>query len=119
MTENRMRDMLVIDDELWYCQLFKDYFSPRGFCVDTAGDGKTGAGFLRKKKYDLIFIDCNMPEMSGIELIRILEKMPEQGKRIMISGYDLIDEEFARNLRVDAFLKKPLKIKEIQEIVES
>ncbi len=117
MTEEKMRDMLVIDDELWYCQLFKDFFSARGFRVDTAGDGKTGAVLLKKKRYDLIFIDCNMPEMSGIELIRILDKMPEQGKRVMISGYDLIDEEFAQNLRVDAFLRKPFKIKEVQKIV--
>lgn len=109
--------VLVADDEKLYCQMLKDFFSKRGFSVDTATDGRSAALLLEKSNYDLIFIDCNMPELSGVELARVLKDMPRQGRKVMISGYDLIDEDFLRNLDINFFLKKPFSFDEIKAIM--
>ena len=70
-------------------------------------------------KYDCIFFDCNMPELTENELIKIIKEKNPQAKKIMISGYDLINEDFAKDFGVDIFLRKPLSLETVQEIVEN
>jgi YesN/AraC family two-component response regulator len=58
-----------------------------------------------------------MPELTGIELIKVIEEKNPKAKKIMISGYDLINEDFAKDSGVDIFLRKPFSLETIKEIV--
>ncbi|MGD0336032.1 MAG: response regulator [Candidatus Omnitrophota bacterium] len=113
------KKILVVDDEKECCQFFKQYLTKRGYSVDTAYDGLEAKGLLDVNKYDCIFFDCNMPELSGVELIKVIKEKNPQAKKIMISGYDLINEDFAKDLGVDIFLRKPFSLDTIKEIVEN
>jgi len=44
--------------------------------VHTFDDAITGAEFLKKSPVDILFIDINMPDITGIDLVRSLEKKP-------------------------------------------
>lgn len=69
---------VAIDDEPLALQLIKEYagkFSELRM-VQSFDDAINGAEFLRSNEIDLLFIDINMPDVTGIELVRSLEKKP-------------------------------------------
>lgn len=77
--------VLIVDDAAFIRDLVKkelrSYF-PNNMDVDDAVDGHKAQQLLQHNKYDLILCDWEMPEMSGLELLRwcnatgLLEKMP-------------------------------------------
>lgn len=109
--------ILVVDDEEECCKFFKNYLTRHGYQVDIAYDGLKAKDLLDENKYDYIFFDCNMPELTGVELIKIIKEKNPEAKKIMVSGYDLIRKDFAKDLGVDAFLRKPITFKEIDQIL--
>lgn len=110
--------ILVVDDERECCDFFRNYFLKRGYAVDVAYDGTEGAALLNIHAYDYIFFDCNMPGLSGIELLEVIKEKNPGAKRIMISGYGLVDERFARQAGADIFLRKPVSLEMIRGIVQ-
>ena len=112
------KKILVVDDEKDCCDLFQRFFARRGHEVHVAYDGKKAKDFLEENTYDYVFLDCNMPEMSGVELVKVIEVKNPQAKKIMISGYDGIDENFASAVKIDLFLKKPISLDDIQRVME-
>jgi YesN/AraC family two-component response regulator len=67
----------------------------------------------------LAIVDMEMPVMNGLELIRAIRANDEEFPIIAITGYShiyLAKEVLALN--VEAFLKKPLNLKELAELVE-
>jgi two-component system LytT family response regulator len=69
---------VAIDDEPLALELIKEYAErfPLLKMVQTFDDAITGAEFLRKNDIDLLFIDINMPDVTGTDLVRSLEKKP-------------------------------------------
>jgi two-component system LytT family response regulator len=69
---------VAIDDEPLALELMKKYISafPALQLVHTFEDAITGAEFLKKNKIDLLFIDINMPDISGVDLVRALTDKP-------------------------------------------
>ena len=70
---------------------------------------------------DLIFVDIFMPEMDGLELIRLLRKIQPATKIIAISGGpDTMNHlDIAKKLGAHATLKKPVNLQELLEAVSS
>jgi DNA-binding LytR/AlgR family response regulator len=69
---------LAIDDEPLALDVLRNYISriPSLSLVQTFDDALAGADFLQTNWVDLLFIDINMPDMSGLELVSQLENMP-------------------------------------------
>jgi DNA-binding LytR/AlgR family response regulator len=68
----------AIDDEPPALALLKEYIAgfPELQLVQTFDDAISAAGFLRAIPVDLLFLDINMPDISGIDLVRSLERKP-------------------------------------------
>ncbi len=113
------KKILVVDDEKDCCDFFEDYFSKRNCPIDVAYDGPKAKELLSNNTYDFVFFDCNMPVLSGIDLIKIIDEKNPKAKKIMISGYVFISRELAIAAGVDLFLNKPLSIKDIEEAMSS
>ena len=92
------KKILIVDDEQDFCDSFKNYFVKREYLVNTAYDGVMAKDLLENNKYDFIFFDCNMPELTGAELVKVIKEKNPEAKKIMVSGYDLINKDFAKNL---------------------
>jgi len=69
---------VAIDDEPLALTLIKTYVSrvPALSLVQTFDDAISGVEFLRNNPVDLLFVDINMPDISGIDLVRALEHKP-------------------------------------------
>ena len=71
-----MKKILIVDDSALMRRVYYDIIeSDKRFQVDNfAKDGVEALEFLRKKKYDAVILDVNMPNMSGIQLLKELKK---------------------------------------------
>jgi two-component system LytT family response regulator len=69
---------IAIDDEPLALKLITRYVHqfPELQLVQTFEDAISGAEYLKQGTTDLLFIDINMPDITGIELVRSLEKKP-------------------------------------------
>jgi two-component system LytT family response regulator len=69
---------IAIDDEPLALRLIQNYASriPGLHLVQTFNDAITGAEFLRNNPVDLLFLDINMPDISGLDLVRSLKEKP-------------------------------------------
>lgn len=110
--------ILIVDDEKDCCDFLKEYLAGRGYEVDVAYNGLRAKHFVEAgAAYDCIFFDCNMPGLSGIEFCNMLKDCGNRAKRVMISGYDLINEDFTKSLGVDVFLRKPFSLENVKEVM--
>jgi signal transduction histidine kinase/DNA-binding response OmpR family regulator len=68
--------VLVVDDMPVNLQVARGLLAPYGLRVDTAGSGREAIALLQKTDtpYDLVFMDHMMPEMDGIEAVRIIRE---------------------------------------------
>jgi len=69
---------IAIDDEPLALEIIKKHIAefPDLKLVQTFEDAVSGAEFLKKNKVDLLFIDINMPDISGVDLVRALAEKP-------------------------------------------
>jgi len=87
---------IAIDDEPLALELIKKYVEkfPSLSIIHAFDDAVAGAEFLRTHEVDLLFIDINMPDITGIDLVRSLEKKPltiftTAYKRFAFEGFEL------------------------------
>jgi two-component system, LytTR family, response regulator len=85
-----------IDDEPPALELIKEYVSrfSQLKLLQVFDDAVAGNEFLKKEKIDLLFIDINMPDISGLDLVRSLEEPPmiiftTAHKKFAIDGFEL------------------------------
>jgi len=69
---------IAIDDEPLALNLIKNYAAriPALHLVQTFSDAISGAEFLRNNHVDLLFLDINMPDISGLDLVHSLKEKP-------------------------------------------
>ena len=109
--------ILIADDEKEIVELLKDRFIAKGHLVNTACDGKKALELIKSDIYDLIFLDHNMPGLTGLELLRYIKENNLKPKVAIITGYEEIDEFFMKGRGADEYLTKPLKMKDIDDII--
>ena len=103
--------VLVVDDEAIALTVVTQLLKRIGFTdIDQAPNGLVARGMMEGKKYGLVISDWNMPEMNGLELLRIVRA--EEGLRklpFVITSIDgsLERVKIARLAGVSAFLLKP------------
>ncbi|MEJ7680768.1 MAG: response regulator [Segetibacter sp.] len=87
---------VAIDDELPALELIKEYVSrfPALKLVQIFDDAIAAAEFIRNNLVDLLFLDINMPDITGLELVRSLTDKPliiftTAYKKFAIDGFEL------------------------------
>lgn len=106
--------ILVIDDERSIRNLMQEILEDEGHSVDVAEDGAKGVEMADKEKYDVIFCDIKMPNLSGEEVLDTLHEKGIETPVIMISGHGDIDIAVSC-IKKGAFdfLSKPLDLNRI------
>jgi response regulator RpfG family c-di-GMP phosphodiesterase len=116
------RQVLIVDDEPEIRLLCRVGLQTEGMNCDEAVDGRRGLQAAGEKHYDLILLDIDMPEMSGLEVLKHLRKAPPSPnvKVIMFSGRASADDlaEFLL-AGADDFLTKPFSLIQLQARVQA
>jgi len=115
--------VLVVDDALMnqkVITLMLKYFECQ---TDVASNGKEALEKAGKKSYDIIFMDCQMPEMDGIETTTLIRKSEAQsGKHTPIIAMTAFvlkgDREKCFAAGMDDYITKPLSERNVRRILE-
>ncbi len=91
-----------------------------GYHADVASNGIEVLDALEKQLYDIVLMDIQMPEMDGIEAIRIIRKSWTPGPKIIVATAFALDtcRELCNDVGADDLLAKPLKREELKAAIE-
>lgn len=109
---------LVADDERDVCLFLKRYLERKKLKVFPAFDGQEARDLIEKEPFDYFFLDCSMPNLTGLELIQAARSRNPKSKIILISAFPAVDDCIVQKLGGDAFLHKPIKLEEIETILK-
>jgi len=114
--------ILVVDDNLVNCKVFKNLLKETEMQVDDVNSGKACIEKVSSNAYNLIFLDHMMPEMDGIETLHHLQKMkdyPSKNAKIIALTANAISgaKEMYLKEGFDAFLSKPILSNKLEELI--
>jgi CheY-like chemotaxis protein len=95
--------------------------SKRGHDVEVARDGRAAVDLARRKSYDLILMDLQMPGMDGFEATAAIRELPglDRTPIIALTAHTMVgDRERCLAAGMEGYLPKPLDLEELIEAVE-
>ena len=114
------KKILVIDDEADFLKVTMYRLKARGYEVMTASNGKDGVDAVRSGFPDLILLDLRLPDMTGIEVAKVLHDgkgYPKPPIMIITASTENISEKIKESTAVD-YLSKPIDPQEMYEKIE-
>ena len=107
------RTILVVDDEPTLRETLAEALESEGHRVVTAADGREALLRFRAERPDLVLLDLMLPELSGIEVCRIIRA--ESGVPIiMLTAKDAeLDKVVGLELGADDYVTKPFSLREL------
>jgi putative two-component system response regulator len=101
--------ILTIDDESLIRETFRFYLEDCGYTVLEAADGRRGLELVRAEHPDLVLLDLRMPELDGLEVLKVLHNEYPELPVIVISGTGFIgDAVEAMKEGAWSYLLKPI-----------
>lgn len=106
--------ILVVDDEVEICLLLTSMMRKMGFETDYANDLKSAERKFESNPFDIVFLDLNLPDGLGFQIIGKLKKAKNDTKVIIISAYDgNIEKQRTLAEGADFFVAKPFSKQKI------
>jgi CheY-like chemotaxis protein len=110
-----MKHILVVDDVPEIRFVYTELFRQNDVTVLEAGDGCEALEILDTSQVDLVLTDCQMPHMTGIELMRVAQERFPELPFIVVSS--TAREEDMTGLTPYAVMPKPFKLSELKAAV--
>ena len=113
--------VLVVEDNPFNMKLFLALLESQRYRTLAANGGETGLELARERDPDLIIMDVELPDTSGIDIIRAL-KADERTRHIPVVAITASmpdEEERVRAAGCDGFMTKPIAIAEFLSLTRS
>ncbi len=115
-------NILVAEDNAVNQKLMQHVLSQMGYFADLAANGIEALDLLARKRYDLVFMDVEMPEMDGLEATgHIRRDLPRSSQPVVVgtTAYAMKeDRQTCLESGMDDYVGKPIRIGQIQAILE-
>jgi CheY-like chemotaxis protein len=111
--------ILIVDDDLSQCESISLVLRRRGYTATTVNDGPDAIEKVKKRPFDIIFLDIKMPRMNGVEAYKRIKKIRPEANIIMITAHvsdDLVQE--ARQKGANGILYKPLDMDKLIRLID-
>ena len=107
--------ILVADDEESIREFLEIMLRKEGYEVATVEDGQQAVDLLKRKSYDLVISDLQMPNMTGIELLRHVKDQHPDMLFMLITAFGTTETAVeAMKLGAYDYITKPFKIDEVR-----
>jgi signal transduction histidine kinase len=114
--------VLLVEDNADNQYLAQQMLTRFGCQVEIVGDGREALERLGSSTYDLVLMDCHMPNMNGYDATREIRKRETNGRRTTIVALtaSVLPEERARCIEVgmDDYVAKPFSSQDLQQVLE-
>lgn len=109
---------LIIDDTKNIRLMLAKCMEIEGYEIEVADNGKLGLEMASKRKYNLIFLDIKLPEISGTEVLRKLRGEGINTPVIIITAYPTVKNAVdCTQLGAMAYLQKPFTTERIRNVL--
>jgi two-component system, chemotaxis family, chemotaxis protein CheY len=111
--------VLLVEDSATMRAYVSAALEAEGFAVTTTASGFEALKILPRSRFDLIITDINMPDITGLELIRFVRESPVHAKvPLVIISTDGAERDRDRGLKLgaDAYLVKPFAPEALVEV---
>lgn len=115
------RRVLLAEDNTFNRALIERVLEPMGCQLDTAGTGVEAVKAFKPGRYDLVLMDCQMPELDGLQATRQIRKLEQGHSRVPVIAVTAGTVSGARKACLDAgmddFLAKPFSLGRLRKKV--
>ena len=111
--------ILIVDDDVSIRKTVKAILEDKGYMVDLATNGKEAVQKTNETAYNLALLDIRLPDMEGVELLKLIKDNVPRTRKIMITGYPTVQNAInALNKNADAYLIKPVDVEKLLNTVK-
>jgi two-component system response regulator ArlR len=105
-----MSRILLVEDDTFLSDLYRDLLTGEGYEVDLAGDGEVGQKKILQGGYDLVLLDIMMPKKDGLTILKELsdEQKAKAGQIVMLT-----------NLGQEAIIKEGFSLGAVGYLIKS
>jgi DNA-binding NtrC family response regulator len=111
--------VLVVDDDETIRTTMKAILQDEGYAVDLAATAKEAIQKTQEKNYNVALLDIRLPDMEGVELLKLMKDSVPRTRKIMVTGYPSMQNAIsALNKNADAYLLKPVDVEKLLATVK-
>lgn len=116
---DRNAKILVVDDDENIRNTMKTILEDEGYIVDLAAAGSEAIQKTEKTAYNVALLDIRLPDMEGVELLKLMKDTVPRTRKIMVTGYPSTQNAIAAlNKNADAYLVKPVNVEKLLNTVK-
>lgn len=120
LPQDRRRRILIVEDHPLNRKLLHDLLEAHSYEILETGDGLEALNLARRFRPDLILMDLQLPDVSGLEVTRWLRREPGMTTTpiIAVTAFAMReDERLALASGCDAYLAKPISIARVLDTI--
>jgi two-component system sensor histidine kinase/response regulator len=111
--------ILVADDNVVNQRLAVRMLKKLGYEGEVVTDGAQALRAVSEREYDLVLMDCQMPEMDGYEATRLMRKAGKPIRIVAMTANAMQgDREKCLEAGMDDYVSKPIRLEELQAAIE-
>jgi two-component system chemotaxis response regulator CheY len=113
------KSVLVVDDAAFMRMMIRDILAKEGYVIHEAVNGRDAVEKFAELRPDLVTMDITMPEMSGLDALRLIREQDPAARVLMVSamGQQRMIVEALESGAMD-FLVKPFQPTKVLETVK-
>lgn len=106
--------VLVIEDDTTLGHALQEFLAGQGYAVDWLSAGATVPETLEQQDYDLLLLDLNLPDCSGLDLLKDLRTRGHQVSVLILTARDALEDRVAGlDAGADDYVTKPFELAEL------
>jgi DNA-binding NtrC family response regulator len=111
--------ILLVDDDAGIRSSFKAILQDEGYTVDAAASGQEAIAKAEEVSYDVAILDIHLPDIDGVELLKLMKEPVPRTRKIMVTGYPSLKNAISSlNNRADFYLLKPIDVQILLTVVK-
>ncbi|MBX9693366.1 MAG: response regulator transcription factor [Cyanobacteria bacterium] len=112
--------VLIVEDDLASSKLLSDFLTSEHYSVVATDNGSGAISLLENEQFDMAIIDWELPDISGVEIIKASRERGLQTKFLMLTGRQhALDKVEGLDSGADDYLTKPFEIAELSARVRA
>jgi two-component system response regulator HydG len=119
MSLDKNARIIIVDDDENIRKTMQTILEDEGYVVDLAVTGNEAIKMTQETVYNIALLDIRLPDMEGVELLKLIKDNVPRTRKIMVTGYPSMQNAIsALNKNADAYLVKPVDVEKLLNMVK-